>query len=164
MMDYYSNYPAPSIRDCKKQIRNIIYKEGNITINKNTISIKEDILEALVTTPTLIYKVYNTKDIDNIISKAFEKSKVTDGVGGNIKYSLSGWSTFGIADVLQSVAEIIHEKNQRRIQMKRQLRGILRLTYLLKKWNKQVIERILHPDSIYVKEILKNNFMELANN
>lgn len=160
-MDYYSNYPAPSIGDCKKQIRNIIYKEGNITINKNTISIKEDILEALVTTPILIYKVYNPKDIDNIISKAFEKSKVTDGVGGNIKYSLSGWSTFGIADVLQSVAEIIHEKNQRRIQMKRQLRGILKITYLFQKWNKQVIEKMLHPDSIYVTEILKNDFMRL---
>ena len=34
-----------------------------------------------------------------------------DETGDNIKYSLSGWSTFGIADVLQSVAEIIYEKN-----------------------------------------------------
>ena len=159
MMEY-SNYPAPSIEDCKKQIHNIIYKEGNITINKNTIGIKEDILEALITTPVLIYKVYNPKDIENIISKAFEKSKVINETGENIKYSLSGWSAFGIADVLQSVAEIIHEKNQRRIQMRRQLRGILRITYLFKKWNTQVIEKMLHPDSIYVTEILKNDFME----
>lgn len=164
MMDYYSNYPSPSIEDCKKQIRNIIYKGDNITLNKNTIGIKEDILEALVTTPILIYKVYNPKDIDNIIFKAFEKSKVINETGENIKYSLSGWSTFGIADVLQSVAEIIYEKNQRRIQMKKQLRGILRITYLFTKWNKQVIEKMLHPDSIYVKEILKNDFMGLANN
>ena len=164
MMDYYSNYPAPSIEYCKTQIYNVIYKGGNITINKNTIGIKGDILEAIVTTPILTYKVYNPKDIDNIISKAFEKSKIIDEVGGSIKYSLSGWSTFGIADVLQSVSEIIHEKNKRRIQMKRQLRGILRITYLFTKWNKQVIERILHPDSIYVKEILKKDFMSLANN
>ena len=157
MMDYYSNYPAQSIENSKKQIRNIIYKEDKITLNK--ISLKRDILEATVTKPILIYKVYNQKDIDSIISKAFEKSKVINETGENIKYSMSGWSTFGIADVLQSVAEIIHEKNQRRIQMRRQLRGILRITYLFKKWNKQVIEKMLHPDSIYVTEILKNDFM-----
>ena len=163
-MDCYSNYPAPTIEDCKKQIRNIIYKGDNITLNKNTIGIKGDILEAIVTTPILIYKVYNPKDIDNIISKAFEKSKIINETGEDIKYSLSGWSTFGIADVLQSVAEIIYEKNQRRIQIRRQLRGILRITYLFQKWNKQVIEKILHPDSIYVTEILKKDFMSLANN
>lgn len=161
MMDYYSNYPAQSIENSKKQIRNIIYKEDKITLNK--ISLKRDILEATVTKPILIYKVYNQKDIDSIISKAFEKSKVINETGENIKYSMSGWSTFGIADVLQSVAEIIHEKNQRRIQMRRQLRGILRITYLFKKWNKQVIEKMLHPDSIYVTEILKNDFMRIAN-
>ena len=108
--------------------------------------------------------MYNPKDIDNIISKAFEKSKIINETGEDIKYSLSGWSTFGIADVLQSVAEIIYEKNQRRIQIRRQLRGILRITYLFQKWNKQVIEKILHPDSIYVTEILKKDFMSLANN
>ena len=115
-------------------------------------------------TPILEYKLYDKKEIDNIILKAFEKSLVMDEKGNNIKYSLSGWSAFGIADVLQSVAEIIYEKNQRRTQMKRQLRGILKITYLLTKWNKQVIEKILHPDSIYVTETLKKNFMELANN
>lgn len=142
----------------------MICKEDNIKINKNTIRIKEDILEAIVYAPILEYKIYNKKEIDNIILEALKRSLVMDKTGDNIKYSLSGWSTFGIADVLQSVAEIIHEKNQRRIQMKRQLRGILRITYLFTKWNKQVIEKILHPDSIYVTEILKKDFMGLANN
>ena len=87
-----------------------------------------------------------------------------DNKGNNIKYSLSGWITFGIADVLQSIAEIIHEKNQRRIQMKRKLRGILRITYIFNKWNKQVIEKMLHPNSIYVTQNLKNDFVKLANN
>ena len=163
-MDHYSHYPAPSVEDCKKQIKNIICKGNNIKINKNFIGIKEDILEAIVNTPILEYKLYDKKEIDNIILKAFEKSLVMDEKGNNIKYSLSGWSAFGIADVLQSVAEIINEKNKRRIQMRRQLRGILKITYLFTKWNKQVIEKILHPDSIYVTEILKKDFMELANN
>ena len=128
------------------------------------IGIKEDVLEAIINTPILEYKVYNKKDIDNIILKAFEKSRVMDNTGNNIKYSLSGWITFGIADVLQSIAEIIHEKNQRRIQMKRKLRGILRITYIFNKWNKQVIEKMLHPNSIYVTQNLKNDFVKLANN
>ena len=42
--------------------------------------------------------------------------------------------------------------------MKKQLRGILRITYLFTKCHKHVIEKMLHPDSIYVTEILKNDY------
>ena len=47
--------------------------------------------------------------------------------------------------------------------MRRKIRGLLRTSYLLIKAHNQTIEKLYHPDSVFVNTVLKSDFESVAN-
>ena len=129
-MDYYSQFPAPDLNTAKREIN---------TICKN-------------------HKYCNSYSLDELISEAFIHSKVLDK-NNKIKYSLTGWYTFGKNDVMESIHIII---KLRKDKLRRKLRGLLRSTYLLIKTHKTSIEHLYHPNSDFVNNVLKTEFEDMA--
>ena len=78
-----------------------------------------------------------------------------------IKYSYSGWCVFGKNDVITSCDKIAQRKRKEKI--KRKIRGLLRTSYLLIKAHNQTMERLYHPDSVFVNTVLKQDFESVAN-
>ena len=136
MMDYYSQFPAPAPDAAKREI--------------NAMALVKD-----------LSWVWNDSEyIDKLISEAFIHSNVLDK-DNKIKYSFSGWHTFGKNDVINSI-NIILEK-RRKDKLRRKIRGILRSFYFLRKAYNCSIEKLYHPDSIYVNNVLKTEFEKNAN-
>ena len=130
MMDYYSRFPAPDLEKAKYEI---------IAIGK--------------------VKMYDWPwadhdYIDKMISEAFIHSKILDE-NNKIKFSFSGWHTFGKNDVMESIDVIL---KRRKDKLRRKIRGILRTTYLLIKAHSASIEKLYHPNSKFVNNIIKRNF------
>jgi len=78
-----------------------------------------------------------------------------------IKYSFSGWHVFGKKDVITSCDKIV--KRKRKEKLKRKIRGLLRTSYLLIKAHKQTMEKLYHPDSVFVNTVIKSDFECSAN-
>lgn len=135
MMDYYSQYPAPSIEQCRLEIKS--------TINKSIHQISS------------VGGKLGEYDVDELISQAFTDSKVLDK-NGDIKYSLSGWYVFGKADVLRSVESILEKR--RKDKLRRKVRGLLRSSFVLISAYNNTVERLYHPDSEFVSHVLKSEF------
>ena len=102
----------------------------------------------------------NKKIADELISQAFIHSDILDE-NNKIKYSFSGWHTFGKNDIIKSINIILEQR--RKDKLRRKIRGLLRSTYLLIKAHNASIEKLLHPDSQFVNNILKPEFEKNAN-
>ena len=136
MMDYYSQFPAPEIDAAKREIIAI----GNVKM--------------------FDWSWRESNYRDKLISEAFIHSNVLDE-NNKIKYSFSGWHTFGKNDVMKSIDIILEQR--RKDTLRRKIRGLLRTTYLLIKAHNASIERLLHPDSHFVNDVLKSEFEKNAN-
>lgn len=140
MMDYYSQFPAPPYEECKRQA---------------------------IIVARLKYKNWawnpNDEELDALVTEAFIDSKVLDPEIKTplIKYSYSGWCVFGKNDVITSCDKIAERK--RKQKMRRKIRGLLRTSYLLIKSHKQTMEKLYHPDSVFVNTVLKSDFESVAN-
>ena len=140
MMDYYSQFPAPSYEECKRQT---------------------------ITVARLKYKSWawnpNDEELDALVTQAFMESKVLDPEisAPKIKYSYSGWCVFGKNDVITSCDKIIIRKKKEK--MRRKIRGLLHTSYLLIKAHNQTMEKLYHPDSVFVNTVLKQDFESVAN-
>ena len=131
MMDYYSNFPAPSYEECKKKI--ISELQNSQTIN--------DLVERQII------------NLEYIVEEAFRLSDMLD-TNNNIKYSLTGWGVMGYHDVLKKTFYIIDELHKKRkLRNRILLRGLFKSTYLLIKIHKEIKENMYNPDSIFMKEI-----------
>lgn len=139
MMDYYSQFPAPPYEECKKE-----------AITYTALKYKD--------------KGWNDQELDALVTEAFMDSKVLEFDGNRnpkIKYSFTGWHVFGKKDVITSCDKIIERKRKEKI--KRKIRGILRTSYFLIKSHKQTMEKLYHPDSVFVNTVLKPDFESFAN-
>ena len=141
MMDYYSQFPAPPYEECKRQA---------------------------ITVARLKYKSWawnpNDEELNALITEAFMDSGVLEfnnDPNPKIKYSLSGWSVFGKNDVITSCDKIFIRKKKEK--MRRKIIGLLRTSYLLIKAHNQTIEKLYHPDSVFVNTVLKSDFESVAN-
>ena len=139
MMDYYSEFPAPSLEQAKNEIIYIARIE-----NREWVSSSD-----------------SCDNMNSLVSEAFRNSDVLDD-DNKIKYSLMGWNVFGTKDVFDAINSILEKR--RKTKLRRKIRGLLRATYLLIKANKSSIEKIYHPDSHYVNNVLKNDFESQISN
>lgn len=140
MMDYYSNFPAPDLQVAREEVKqevNHLYKT-----NKNDY-----------------FHRISDEEINSIIQQAFIQSNHLNVEHTSIvKFSYTGWYHFGKPDIITLTTNKIDDILLKKKQNQRLLRGIFKTTYLLIKANKDSIERIYHPDSIYVKNILNEQF------
>ena len=131
MLDYYSSMPPPSVIGEKMCIKRIYRKKRN---NINTY-ISED-------------------EENNILNKIFEPHLNPDGI---IKYSYTGW----FAGEARREVEYYytHEMNRViKIKIRRKIKALFMSVYLSIKWYKEAKERMYHPDSDFVKNILREDF------
>jgi hypothetical protein len=135
MMDYYSQFPAPDLDAAKREIIAI----GNVKMFDWS------------------WLQYDYRD--ELVSEAFIHSKILDE-NNKIKFSFSGWHTFGKNDVMESIDVILEQR--RKDKLRRKVRGLLRTTYLLIKTHRASIEKLYHPDSQFVKNVLKTDFEKNA--
>ena len=138
MMDYYSQYPAPSIEQCKFQVKSLM-----------SYSFKGD-----DKCSTMVRELSND-DVDELISQAFIDSDILDD-NGDVKFSLSGWSVFGKRDVIDSMRKIIEKR--RKDKLRRKVRGLLISSFVLISAYNNTVERLYHPDSEFVSHVLKSEF------
>ena len=141
MMDYYSQFPAPPYEECKRQA---------------------------ITVARLKYKSWawnqNDEELNALVTEAFMESGVLEfnnDPNPKIKFSYSGWCVFGKNDVITSCDKIIIRKKKEK--MRRMIRGLLRTSYLLIKAHNQTMEKLYHPDSVFVNTVLKSDFESVAN-
>lgn len=135
-MEYYSQFPAPDLNAAKREITAI----GNVKMFDWSWS--------------------ESNYRDKLISEAFIHSNVLDE-NNKIKYSFSGWHTFGKDDVMKSINIILEQR--RKDKLRRKIRGLMRTTYLLIRIHNASIEKLLHPDSQFVNNVLKPEFEKNAN-
>jgi hypothetical protein len=143
MMDYYSQFPAPIYDECKREVIS---------------SIKQYC-------PNEDWGRFSDTILNDIVSEAFIQSDVLscsdpDIKNPTIKYSFTGWNVSGKKDVMNSMCDIVKERKER---LKRKIRGLLRTSYLLIKAHKQTMEKLYHPDSVFVATVLKPEFEAIAN-
>ena len=136
MMDYYSNFPPPNLDTAKQEI----IEKGKLQMFDWSNDKQEN-----------VYK---------LVSEAFIHSNVIDE-NNEIKFSFSGWNTFGKNDVMESIDVIL---KRRKDKLRRKIRGLMRSTYLLIRIHNASIEKLYHPDSQFVKNVLKTEFDKKANN
>lgn len=139
MMDYYSQFPAPDYDQCKKEVITALCQNG-------------------------YRKPEDSEELNTLLTEAFIDSNVLENSSSDsskIKYSFTGWSVFGKKDVITSFTKITERK--RKQQLKRKIRGLLRTSYLLIKAHKQTMEKLYHPDSVFVNTVLKSDFESVAN-
>ena len=139
-MDYYSDFPAPDLKVASEEVKrhvNHLYKK-----NKNDY----------------FHRISN-EEINSIIQQAFIQSNhLNEEHTSIVKCSYTGWYHYGKQDIITLTINKIDDILAKKKQKQRLLRGILKTTYLLIKANKDTIEKIYHPDSIYVKNILNDRF------
>ena len=139
MMDYYSQFPAPDYDQCKKEVITALCQNG-------------------------YRKPEDSEELNTLLTEAFIDSNVLENSSSDsskIKYSFTGWSVFGKKDVITSFTKITERK--RKQHQKRKIRGLLRTSYLLIKAHKQTMEKLYHPDSVFVNTVLKSDFESVAN-
>ena len=139
MMDYYSQFPAPDYDQCKKEVITALCQNG-------------------------YRKPEDSEELNTLLTEAFIDSNVLENSSSDIpkvKYSFTGWCVFGKKDVITSFTKITERK--RKEKLKRKIRGLLRTSYLLIKAHKQTMEKLYHPDSVFVNTVLKSDFKCSAN-
>ena len=140
MMDYYSNSPAPDLQVASEEVKqevNHLYKT-----NKNDY-----------------FHRISDEEINSIIQQAFIQSNhLNEEHTILVNCSYTGWYHLGKQDIIRLTINKIDDILAKKKQKQRLLRGIFKSTYLLIKANKDSIEKIYHPDSIYVKNILNEQF------
>ena len=130
MMDYYSSFPAPSLEDCKSQLKKELIKYENVKYLLNNKIV----------------------DLDKILETSFELSNMIENK--EIKGSYTHWAVFGFRNVFNKslyICEQIIEK--RKLRNKRLIRGLFKSTYILIKTHKESKEKMYNPDSDFMKEI-----------
>ena len=140
MLDYYSSLPPPSIISEKVCIKRV-YKEKN---------------------------KHKKLKIDKLVND-YEQNCILDELliphlneQGNIKYSYTGWFAGAHRREVEYYFNIkIDKLRKKKIILK--IRVIFKIVYLLHKWHKETKEKMYHPDSEYVKNILQANFYERMN-
>ena len=131
MLDYYSSMPPPSVISEKICIKRI-YKKNRKNINKY-ISENEE---------------------NNILNKLFESHLNNDGI---IKYSYTGWFAGNARREVEYY--YTHEMDRLiKIKIRRKIKALFMTVYVSIKWYKEAKERMYHPDSDFVKNILKEDF------
>ena len=139
MMDHYSHQPAPNLEDAKQEIKLLGLIGGYCPLWHSN----EDVY------------------VEQLISEAFDFSMTLDK-NNKIKYSYSGWYTFGKRDVLKSIDIILMKRKKNKLR--RKIRGILRTSYLLMKAHNTSIKKLYHPDSQFVNNVLKTKLKKNASN
>lgn len=101
---------------------------------------------------------YVVSELREMIINAFEKRKdiAINGVILNHEW----WLKWGRNEIKNEVQKQIYNKRVRIQKNQRLLKGFLKSSYLLVKWYKSTMEKMYHPDSLYVNTILKKNFEE----
>lgn len=131
MLDWYSSLPPPGLISEKTEIKNT-YKRQNPTID-----------------------LYVPPDVQNeIINELFIPHLNNKGV---IKYSYTGYYAGGVR------REIDYYYNERltiekKKKIRRKLSALFKTVYITNKWYKETKEKMYHPDSLFVKEILQSDF------
>ena len=136
MLDYYSTFPPPNLDTAKREI----IEKGKLQMFDWSNGKQEN-----------VYK---------LVSEAFIHSNVIDE-NNEIKYSFSGWHTFGKNDVMESIDFLL---KRRKDKLRRKIRGLLRSSHLLIRIHKASIEKLYHPDSQFVKNVLKAEFDKNVSN
>ena len=103
---------------------------------------------------------YVVSELREMIINAFEKRKdiAINGVILNHEW----WLKWGRNEIKNEVQKQIYNKRVRIQKNRRLIKGFLKSSYLLVKWYKSTMEKMYHPDSLYVNTILKKNFEEHA--
>ena len=131
MMDYYSSLSSPSIISEKCDIKNA-YKRKYPTID-------------LYVSP---------ENQTNILNELFQPHLNEQG---SIKYSYTGYFAGNIRREIEYYyngrMDILKKKH-----LRRKLRAVFKVVYVGLKWHKYSKERMYHPDSVFVKEILQSHF------
>ena len=107
--------------------------------------------------PKYIPKNRNQK-LHEMVVKVFEKRKDILSEDNEIKISYRAWEMWGRNEIKKDVESEIWNKRLRIQKNKRLLIGFLKTSYLILKWYKSTMEKMYHPDSIYVNTVLKNDF------
>ncbi len=131
MLDYYSSMPPPGLISEKTEIKNN-FKRKNPNID-----------------------LYVSPEVqNNIISELFQPH-LNDK--GNIKYSYTGYFA---GSVRREIEYYYNEKIniEKKKFSRRKLTALFKTTYIIIKWYKESKERMYHPDSLFVKEILSEDF------
>jgi|TARA_Y100000992_G_scaffold117728_1_gene77196 hypothetical protein len=103
-------------------------------------------------------KHYNFKQIEKFIEEAFIEKDALIETSDNkkVKYNFMEWYSYGRIEMCQYLFEKI--KIRKREKRKRMLKGILRTLYILIKLHKNTIEKLYHPNSVYVNTVIKEDF------
>ena len=131
MLDYYSSLPPPGLISEKTEIKNN-YKKKEPTID-----------------------LYVSSEVQSeILNEIFEPHLNKEG---NIKYSYTGYFAGGVR------REIEYYFNQRlniekKKKIKRKIKALFMTSYFVIKWHRESKEKMYHPDSLFVKEILQSDF------
>jgi hypothetical protein len=133
MLDYYSSMPAPGLISEKTEIKNN-FKRKNPDID-----------------------LYVSPEVqNNIINELFQPHL---NERGNIKYSYTGYFAGSVRREIEyyynAKINIYIEKKKK---YRRKLTILFKTTYIIIKWYKESKERMYHPDSLFVKEILSEDF------
>ena len=140
MMDYYSDFPAPKLIDASEEVKTQITHLYKSNEDNYFNRLGED-------------------ELNSIIQQSFIQSQILDQTNTTIVgHSYTGWYHFGKQDIITLTKNKIDDILIKKKQKQRLFRGILKTTYLLIKANKDSIEKIYHPDSIYVNNTLKCHF------
>lgn len=132
MLDYYSDIPAPSYLAEKATMRHN-YRKKNPHAEKYISSYEEE----------------------DILDKVFGPHL---SLYGDIKYSYVGW----YADVRREVEYYYNSymDSIKRERIRLRLRVLFKLSVMMLKWHHESKERMYHPDSDFVKNVLKKQFYE----
>mgnify|MGYP001346855246 CR=1 FL=1 len=131
MLDYYSSMPPPRLISEKIEIKNA-YKRKEPKIDLYVpIEVQNDI-------------------IDEIFIPHLNKQ-------GNIKYSYTGYFAGSIRREIEYYYNIKITSLKKKY-IRRKLSSLFKTVYISLKWHKESKERMYHPDSLFVKNILQSQF------
>lgn len=131
-LHYYSDHPAPQMNNVKKHIETYLYRFSNkLSEKSNFITVQE---------------------CNDIINRIFIKY-IRDDL---LIYTWTGWYVIGQKavknEIIYEICELIKLKRRRKV------RGLFRALYFFMKCYKNTKEKLYHPDSDYVRNIIKSDF------
>ena len=134
-VQYYSSHSAPQISNAKKEIENYLYRFSSKLAEKSNFITEQE--------------------CNDIINRIFIKY-IRDDL---LIYTWTGWYAIGQnavkKEIIYEICEFI------KIKCRRKVRGLLRALYFLMKCYRKTKEKLYHPDSDYVRNIIKADFETL---
>lgn len=131
-VQYYSDHPPHQMNSAKKDIENYLYSFSNKLAEKSNFITEQE--------------------CNDIINRIFIKY-IRDDL---LIYTWTGWYALGQKavknEIIYEICELI------KIKRRRKVRGLFRTAYFLMKCYKKTKEKLYHPDSDYVRTIIKANF------